>query len=395
MYELLNGVRIIDLTTTYLGPYATQFLGDMGADVIKIEPPGGEAGRNPRPGHSPEMGAGFLNANRNKRSLALDLGKPQGRELALRLAKTADVCVHNMRPQAVAKLGLDYAQVRAANPRIVYCFAPGFDQDGPLAAQPAYDDIIQALSGLSDLNRDSSGAPRFLPSIIADKVVGVHLAFAMAAGLVHRLKTGEGCEIQVPMFETMVSFLLVEHLSGYTFRPPLGELGYERMLAANRRPYRTRDGYMAIMPYTTRQWTRFLECIGRADLMKEDWVNDPVQRSANVDRLYQLIADAAPTRSNAEWEVVLKEADIPSGPVNSFADLLHHPQLTAAGMFEAVEHPTEGALTALRSPFKVHGTPRTPDRPAPRVNGGAKDLLAEAGLGQNEIEKLIADKVIG
>ncbi len=168
----------------------------------------------------------------------------------------------------------------------------------------------------------------------------MHLAFAVAAGLVHRLKTGEGCEIEVPMFETMVAFLLVEHLSGYTFRPPLGPLGYERMLAPNRRPYRTRDGYMAIMPYTTQQWTRFLECIGRADLMAEDWVNDPVKRSANVDRLYQIIADAAPTRTTAEWAVVLKEADIPSGPVNSFADLLHHPQLTAAGMFEAVEHPT-------------------------------------------------------
>jgi crotonobetainyl-CoA:carnitine CoA-transferase CaiB-like acyl-CoA transferase len=390
----LNGIRVLDLTTTYLGPYATQFLGDMGADVIKIEPPGGEVGRNPRPNRSPEMGAGFLNTNRNKRSLVLDLRKPQGVELVLRLAENSDAFVHNMRPQAVAKLGLSYAQLRAANRQVVYCFAPGFDQDGPLAAQPAYDDIIQALSGLSELNRDASGAPRFLPSIIADKVVGVHLAFAVAAGLVHRVKTGEGCEIEVPMFETMVSFLLVEHLSGHTFRPPLGGLGYERMLAANRRPYRTRDGYMAIMPYTTQQWTRFLERIGRADLVNQAWVRDPIQRSANVDQLYQLISDAAPSRSNAEWEVVLKEADIPCGPVNSFADLLQHPQLRAAGLFQEVEHPTEGPLTSLKSPFKVTGSMRQPDRPAPRAGEGGRNLLSEAGLSEQEIEKLFKDKVI-
>src|SRR5690242_20369176 len=230
MYDLLKGTRIVDLTSVYLGPYATQFLGDMGADILKIEPPGGEVGRSPRPSRSPEMGAGFLNSNRNKRSLVLDLRDPAARELALKITKNADVFVHNMRPQAAAKLHLAYDDVRAANPQIVYCFAPGFGQDGPYAAQPAYDDIVQALSGLSYLNRDDAGAPRFLPSIIADKVVGIHLAFAVAAGLVRRLKTGLGCAIEIPMFETMVAFLLVEHLSGHTFRPPLSPLGYERML---------------------------------------------------------------------------------------------------------------------------------------------------------------------
>ena len=259
MYELLKGIRIIDLTTTYLGPYATQFLGDMGADVIKIEPRAGEVGRSPRPSRSPDMGAGFLNTNRNKRSLALDLRAPAGRKVVVRLTKSAHAFVHNMRPQAAAKLGLSYDDIRRANPQIVYCFSPGFDQEGPMAAEPAYDDIIQALSGLSDLNRGETGAPRFLPTIIADKVVGIHLAYAVSAGLVHVMRTGEGCEIEVPMFEAMAAFLLVEHLSGETFRPPLAPLGYERMLAANRRPYRTRDGYMAIMPYTTQQWARFLD----------------------------------------------------------------------------------------------------------------------------------------
>jgi crotonobetainyl-CoA:carnitine CoA-transferase CaiB-like acyl-CoA transferase len=394
MYKLLKGIRVLDLTTIYLGPYATQFLGDLGADVIKIEPPGGEVGRSPRPSRSPEMGAGFLNTNRNKRSLVLDLHKSAAREVVLRLAKTADAFVHNMRPQAAAKLGVAYPEIRASNPKIVYCYSPGFDQDGPMAAQPAYDDIIQAISGLSHLNRDSSGVPRFLPTIICDKVVGVHLAFAIAAGLTHLLKTGEGCEIEVPMFETVVSFLLVEHLSGHTFRPSIGSLGYERMLAPNRRPYRTRDGYMAIMPYTTQQWMRFLECIGRTDLISQDWVSDPVRRSANVDRLYQIIADAAPERSNAEWTVVLRDADIPCGPVNSFEDLFANQQLESVKMFQQVEHPSEGSLTSVRTPFKVTDFPQIPDRPAPRVGDGGISILRDAGFTLSEIEKLIGDNVI-
>jgi crotonobetainyl-CoA:carnitine CoA-transferase CaiB-like acyl-CoA transferase len=395
MYDLLKGTRIIDLTTVYLGPYATQFLGDMGADVLKIEPPGGEVGRSPRPSRSPEMGAGFLNTNRNKRSLAIDLRTPAARELVLKLAKTADVFIHNMRPQAAAKLRLAYDDVRAANPQIVYCFAPGFGQDGPYAAQPAYDDIVQALTGLSHLNRDDSGAPRFLPTIVADKVVGIHLAFAAATGLVHRLKTGHGCAIEIPMFEAMVAFLLVEHLSGHTFRPPLGPLGYERMLATNRKPYRTADGYMAIMPYTTQQWMRFLDSVGRSDLMNEDWVADPVKRSANIDPLYQIIADAAPSRTTAEWLTVLNQADIPCGPVNSFEDLPSHPHLAAVRLFESLDHPSEGALTQLRSPFRVTGVERRRDRPAPRLGQGGSELLQDWGLAPDEIEKLIENKVIG
>ncbi len=394
MFDLLKGVRILDLTTTYLGPYATQFLGDMGADIIKVEPPGGEVGRSPRPSRSPEMGAGFLNTNRNKRSLAIDLRNDAGRDVVLSLAKQSDAFVHNMRPQAAAKLGLSYEDLRRANPAIVYCLAPGFDQAGPMAAKPAYDDIIQALSGLAHLNRDDSGAPRFLPTIVCDKVVGVHLAFAIAVALAHRFKTGEGCAIEVPMFETMAAFLLVEHLSGHTFRPPLASLGYERMMAVNRRPYRTRDGYMAIMPYTTQQWTRFLEAVGRADLLTEEWVKDPVQRSANVDRLYQIIADAAPSKTNSEWMGVLKAADIPCGPVNTFENLLSDDQLTAVNLFRPIEHPSEGPITSVRSPFRVTGGIGQPDRPAPRVGEGGRDILRAAGFRDEEIEKLISNNTL-
>jgi crotonobetainyl-CoA:carnitine CoA-transferase CaiB-like acyl-CoA transferase len=395
MYELLNGIRIVDLTTTYLGPYATQFLGDMGAEILKIESLEGDVGRSPRPSRSPDMGAGFLNTNRNKRSLAVDLRAPEGRNVVLKLIAGADALAHNMRPAAAAKLGLAYEDAARANSSIVYCYSPGFGQNGPYAADPAYDDIIQAMSGLAALNADSSGAPRFLPSIIADKVVGLHLAFAVATGLVHRLKTGKGCAIEAPMFESMVAFLLVEHLAGRTFVPPLGPPGYERILAKNRRPYKTRDGYIAIMPYTSQQWTRFMECIGRSDLLELDWVQDPVKRSANVDALYQVISDAAPRHTTAEWLAILDARDIPCGPVNTLDTLFEEPHLKQAGVFEEIVHPTEGTLTKVRSPFRVLDLPRQLDRPAPRPGEDSKAILLEAGFGPKDIEDLAARGIIG
>jgi len=395
MYEVLKDIRIVDLTTTYLGPYATQFLGDMGADIVKVEPLDGDVGRSPRPSRAPDMGAGFLNTNRNKRSIALDLRNPEGRDVVLRLIARGDAVVHNMRPKAAAKLGLSYEDAKRVNGGIVYCYSPGFGQDGPYADEPAYDDIIQAMSGLAELNADATGAPRFLPSIIADKVVGLHLAFALAAGLVRRLKTGEGCAIEAPMFESMVAFLLVEHLAGRTFVPPLGPAGYERMLAKNRRPYRTRDGYVAIMPYTTQQWTRFMECVGRADLLNEEWVKDPVKRSANVDALYQVIADAAPQRTTAEWLVLMNARDIPCGAVNSFEDLFDEAHLSAVGLFGSLDHPSEGALRTVRSPFRVSGLERQADRPAPRVGEESESILQDFGFSEPEIRGLLARKVVG
>ena len=386
MYELLKDARIIDLTTTYLGPYATQWLGDMGADVIKVEALTGDVGRSPLPSRSPDMGAGFINSNRNKRSIAIDLKHRRGLDVVLRLIRNADAMVHNMRPKAAQKLGLGYDDLKVLNPGLVYCFAPGFGQDGPYADEPAYDDIIQAMCGLASLNADPSGAPRFLPSIVADKVVGLHLAFATATGLAHRFKTGEGAMIEVPMFESMVAFLLVEHLAGMSFSPPLGEAGYERLLAPNRRPYRTRDGYVAIMPYTTLQWTRFLECVGRDDLLAQDWIKDPVKRSANVNALYGVIADAAPQKTTTEWLALMAERDIPCGRVNHLGDLFAEPHLSAVGLVEATTHPTEGEMRTVRSPFQVTGAVRHPDRPAPSLSDSASAILAEAGVSSSEVE---------
>ena len=394
MYELLRGVKVVDLTTTYLGPYATLHLGDLGAEVIKVEPLEGDVGRTPGPARSAKMGAGFLNTNRNKRSIAIDLKTSEGREAVQRLVRGADAFVHNMRPNAAAKLGLAFEDLKRINAGLVYCFAPGFGEGGPYAGEPAYDDIIQAMSGFASLNAGADGQPRFLPSIVADKVMGLHLALAILSGLVRRLRTGQGCRIEVPMFESMVAFLLVEHLAGRTFVPPLGPAGYERMLAANRRPYRTRDGFIAIMPYTTLQWTHFIECIGRAELLEEDWVKDPGARSANVDRLYQLIADAAPDKTTGEWLALMKERDIPAGRVNGLEDLFSEPHLLAAGLFEEFHHPSEGALMRVRSPFRVGGLEKRPDRPAPNIGASSEAILGEAGYSIGEVRKLKAKKVV-
>ena len=394
MYELLKGTRIIDLTTTYLGPYATQWLGDMGADVIKVEALSGDVGRSPLPSRSPDMGAGFINSNRNKRSIAIDLKQPRGLEVVLRLARNADAVVHNMRPKAAEKLGLSYDALKAVNGKLVYCFSAGFGQDGPYADEPAYDDIIQAMCGLASLNAEPSGAPRFLPTIAADKIVGLHLAFAVATGLAHRYRSGEGAMIEVPMFESMVAFLMVEHLAGRSFVPPLGESGYDRLLAPNRRPYKTRDGYVAIMPYTTVQWTRFLECIGRHDLLAQEWIKDPVQRSAKVNALYGVIAEAAPARTTSEWLALMAERDVPCGPVNSLEDLFDEPHLKAVQLFEAARHPSEGEMVQIRSPFRITGADRGPDRPAPELGSGGAAILEEAGYSPSEAESLFAHGIV-
>jgi crotonobetainyl-CoA:carnitine CoA-transferase CaiB-like acyl-CoA transferase len=340
------------------------------------------------------MGAGFINANRNKRSIAIDLKDPRGILIVHKLARTADAVVHNMRPKAAEKLGVGPDRLRALNPSLVYCFAAGFGQDGPYADEPAYDDIIQAMCGLAGLNADASGAPRFLPTIAADKVVGLHLAFAVATGLAHRNETGEGTTIEVPMFESMVAFLLVEHLSAMSFHPPMGTAGYERLLVPNRRPYKTRDGWIAIMPYTTLQWTRFFECIGRADLLALDWIKDPVQRSANVNALYGIIADAAPSKTTGDWLELMAERDIPCGRVNRLADLFVEPHLTAVELFRRYTHPTEGEMTAVRSAFTIAGAERKPDRSAPTRGDATEAILQEAGFSKAEVQQLLVDRIV-
>jgi crotonobetainyl-CoA:carnitine CoA-transferase CaiB-like acyl-CoA transferase len=280
MLSLLKGLRVVDLSTIVLGPYATQFLGDFGADVIKVEAQGGDVFRAVRPGRTDDLGVGFLNFNRNKRSIAVDLKQPEGKEILHKLVAQADVLVHNMRGKSAQDLGADYATLKAINPKLVYCAAPGFASTGPDAQSPAYDDIIQARSGLAALNADADGAPQFVRTIACDKVVGLHLALAVVSGVVQQLRTGEGCNIEVPMLESMTAFVMAEHLAGHTLQPSEGELGYDRLMSKNRKPYKTQNGYVAIMPYNTKHWQRFFGLIGREDLVEAEWVTDSVKRSS-------------------------------------------------------------------------------------------------------------------
>ncbi len=367
MYKFLNDIRVLDLTSVVLGPYATQFLGDFGADVIKIEPPTGDVFRHVSPAKSEGMGAGFLNLNRNKRSAALDLKDPADLKQFRALLDGADVLVHNMRGGAASRLGLDPSVLRESHPRLVYCAAPGFGSRGSQVDRPAYDDIIQAASGLAHLNRGADGAPRFVPAVVCDKVGGVHLAMAVLAGLIHRLQTGDGCYIEVPMFEVMASFTMIEQLAGETFVPARGNLGYDRLMSPNRKPFATKDGYIAVLPYTTKHWVGFLSLIGRNDLAQEAWLQQPSARSERIDELYSLIATQMPGRPTDDWLDDLEAIDVPCVKVNSLDDLLTDSHLREVGLFSRFDHPTEATLRAIRSPFWADGVEKCPDLPAPRL----------------------------
>ena len=375
MFDLLKGITVIDLTTVVLGPYATQLLADMGANVIKVEPKSGDVFRGARPGRDGGDGAGFLNLNRNKRSIALDLTVSEDQSILYQLTAEADVFVHNVRDSGAAKLGIEYSIVRGYRPDIVYCSARGFGR-GPYGDAPAYDDCIQAASGLAWLNADDRGEPRYVRTVLCDKIAGLHLAFAVATGIAARARTGKGCHIEAPMFESMVSFLMIEQLSGQSFIPPLPDRGYVRLNAASRRPYRTRDGYVTIMPYTAAQWVRFLRLSECHELADADWIQDDELRSVRIEQLYALIERVAPQRTSADWLDVLTARDIPCAPVTRLEDLPNDAHLRSNGYFATMTHAAEGDLMYARSPFAVHTANQQPDRPAPILDADRADILA-------------------
>lgn len=388
----LAGVRVIDLTSVVLGPLATQTLGDYGADVIKVESPDGDIMRHAEPARSPGMGAVFLNANRNKRSVVLDLKTPGGRSALQRLIAGADVFVHSMRPQAIARLGFDDAALRAIQPDIISCATWGFRADGPYGGRPAYDDVIQGMSGLADLfRRRSGGAPEFAPSIMADKITGLTAFGAIAAALFHRARSGEGQAIEVPMFETLVAFNLVEHFAGHTFEPPVGDIGYTRALSPERRPYQTADGFIAVLPYATRHWVRFADVIGRPDLSDDPRVTDPATRSRHIEELYRIVADVMPARTTDDWLARISEADVPCVRVNTLEEVASDPHLAAIDFFEPLNHPSEGAIRTTAVPVVFSRTPGSAtQRPAPRLGADTRDVLEEAGMSPAAVDDLIA-----
>ncbi len=375
----LRGIRILDLTTVVMGPSATQMLGDLGADVVKVESQAGDNMRWIGPWRHEGMGPLFLSANRNKRSVVLDLKTPEGKAAVLALAGRADVLVSNVRPDGLRRLGLDYETVRLTNPRIIYCAAVGYGSGGPDAGKAVYDDLMQAASGIAGLFGLVDGAPRYAPINICDRVVGLYVANSITAALLHRAGTGEGQAIEVPMFETMAQFVLADHVGGGAFVPPEGAMGYRRLLSRTRGPYPTMDGYLSLVVYTDRHWQAFSKLIGQPDLMQTDArFRSQESRTVYAQDMGAFLTEQLPKRSNAEWLEVLHAIDIPACPVNSIEALLHDPHLTAVNFFGEAEHPTEGRLTVSRFPVSFSASPASIRRLAPNLGEHNAELLGEA-----------------
>jgi crotonobetainyl-CoA:carnitine CoA-transferase CaiB-like acyl-CoA transferase len=390
----LAGIKVIDMTTVLMGPYATQTLGDYGADVIKVESPEGDVTRLIGPTRHPGMGPVYLNTNRSKRSICLDLKKPAGREAVLRLLKGADVLVYNIRPQAMARLNLGYDLVSALNPRLIYAGVFGFGQDGPYAAKPAYDDLIQGGAGLAHLMAvGGDDTPRYVPNALVDRIVGLTAVGAICASLVHRDRTGKGQRLDIPMFETMTSFVMGDHMGGLTYEPPLDRGGYARHLSRDRRPYKTADGYLCVIVYNDKQWNAFFEASGRTDLRDDPRFASFAGRSVNIDIVYGELARILETRTTSEWTELLIKADVPVMPMHDLEGVLSDPHLVATDFFPVVEHPTEGPVRSMRVPANWSDSKAEPERLAPRLNEHGEAILRDAGFSSDEIAAMIRDGV--
>ncbi|MEO8652281.1 MAG: CoA transferase [Hyphomicrobiaceae bacterium] len=393
MYPLLAGLRVIDITTIVLGPFATQILADLGAEVIKIETTDGDLNRYTPPTTGPGLGAVFVNNNRNKRSLSLDLKQEAGKDVLRRLIKTGDALVHNMRQDALDRLGFGWEPVHALNPRLVYCAALGYGSDGPYAGKPAYDDIIQASSGLAGLTHRRDGTPAYHPTVTADKAAALHVVYAVLAALLHRERTGgEGQLVEMPMFEAMVAFSLNEHLMGASFTAD-GGTGYHRTLSQNRKPFATKDGWIALLPYTVVQWTRVLKALGREDIAAEPWFTNNAERSQRSDQLYAIIAASLGGRTSAEWLTVFEAADVPCGVVHTPDSVLDDPHLKEVGFFEPNFATETGILRTLRQPVLFRGVDATPDHAPPSLGADTRALLGELGYSEAEADELVRARV--
>jgi formyl-CoA transferase len=384
----LQGIRVLDLTSVVLGPVATQILGDYGADVIKVEPIEGDLMRANGVSRHAGMSSIFLAINRNKRSLAVDLKTAEGRQILLALVAETDVFVHNMRVPAIERLGLGYEALRAVRPDIVYCAATGFGQSGPHRAKPAFDDIIQAASGIAGLMWQSTGTADYVPTLMADKTTGIVTVNAILAALFHRERTGAGQYVEVPMLETMVEFTMTEHMGGLAFEPPTAPAGYGRVVSGGRKPAPTSDGYIAMLPYSPQQWLALFRRVGREDLARAYDLSDRHKLNAAVRDLYRELNGLTPTRSSAEWVAICDELDIPATQIWQIDELPEHPHLKAVGMFQAMDHPSEGALLATRPATLFGATPAQIRSGAPLLGQHSGEILAELGYDAGRIEHL-------
>ena len=387
----LAGLRIIDLTNVLFGPLATQILGDWGADVIKVEGPSGDLWRYTGKFKNKGMGGQFMAVNRNKRSIAVDLKSPDGKAILQRLIETADVLVSNIRPAGLARLGFDYESCRALNERLVYVSATGFGQDGPWAARPAFDEIIQASSGFSSaIGTDEE--PKFVPSLVADKICGLALTSAITAALLHRERTGQGQSVEVPMLETLAAFNSIEMLGGHAFEPAIGPTRYDRV--RERQPVQTKDGWMTILPYTGDQWCAFFEACGHPEYIEEFDVRTPVERARNIDRLYAQVRQITPTRTTAEWEEILLALDIPCTAFTKLDAVMEQEHLKAVDLFQSLEHPTEGTIVQARPTARFSESPAGIHRMTPRLGEHTEEVLAEAGFDEDQIGDWLASGTV-
>ena len=386
----LQGLKIVDITTAILGPAATQILGDMGAEVVKIEPPEGDQMRNLGPSRHHGMAAMFLGMNRNKRSMVLDLKQPESRAVLERLVSTCDVFVHNMRPAAAERLGIGYRDLSRGNPRLVYASASGYRPDGRYRDKPAFDDVIQGGSGISGLFLRTDETARYAPFVIADKVIAHVLASAIAVALFERERSGEGQEVQVPMFESMVEFNLLENFWGRAFDPPLGEPGYLRIFTKERRPFRTKDGFVCVTATTDQQWERLFAAIGRPELALDERFAKMAQRTHHFGEAYEYLSEAMRKRSTAEWMTTFDEVDLPNGPVNRLEDLFDSPYLQETEFFRRYEHPSEGRLVTTNPTVTFSRTASGLHRPPPRLGEHTREIMEQAGFSDEEIRRVEA-----
>ncbi len=379
----LAGVRITDMSTVVFGPYCTQILADLGADVIKVEPAEGDTVRNVgTPAKTPLMGPVYLRLNRGKRSASWDMKSEKGKRAVQRLLETSDVFIHNIRPDAIDRLGLGYEAVRKLRPDIIYVHCTGFGLGGPYAGLQAYDDVIQAASGAVSLlpRVDGNARPRYLPMLFADKVSGLHAVYATMAALIARIRDGEGQHVEVPMFESITSFNMVEHLCDATFVPPTGRWGYARQPDPVRQPMKTKDGYISIAPYVDDRWVRFFQAAGHPEVLEQERFRDKPTRRQNMNGMYEMAETILPEKTTAEWLEILKEAHVPAMRANEIGEVLDDPHLNAGGFFRRREHPTEGGYIEVRQPVRFSGIDYPEAAHPPVIGQHTDELNRELGL---------------